>query len=1126
MNRPVSTSIGSASLLKGPNRLRILVLGTPEIIVSRIPIYLNHQKAQALLYYLAATGRQFTREHLAALLWTEASESGALHSLRSSLYHLRQGLRSSGIESVLFSEGDWLGLQSGFYECDLSEFSQLAAANDQSALVKAVSLYRGPLLQGFSMSDASAFDGWLQGEETHQARVFMEALSRLAGWAEERQEWPAAIDTLQRLWEIDPLDDAVVQRLMRACLNQGEIGLALRHYRRFEALLRQQLSLEPSADTRTLLYDALRQQRSSISTPVAAALAAPSGPVLLPLTGRERLLDQLIDISRSIQTGRGSTVLIEGEAGIGKTRLIDEFTSRLLVGQAPWRLLQGACSPFDELLSYGPFLEAFATASAGEPTDLPVELDPSLPDTRGRFSWRVLQTIRSLTHNLPLLLIIEDLQWANSSSLNLFGFLSMRLQRLPVLLVGSVQHADSIPALQRLVALGRRHGDLHLLPLTPLNQDGIISILRASSVEPASMELLAEWLYMRSTGSPFLLTEILAQLRKEGLLQVFQDGWRLDISRWWQWRRTFELPETTHDLVAWRLADLSQESRHLLDVLAVAGQPLGAAVLSSMPGFTFDHFNSLLADLSGRRLLMEMPGGRLTLPHHLLRETLLHRLSSLQQRAIHRQLAEALEAHMSWNETAALHQFALHAVAGEDIGRARRYGLTVLPELPQAYMGADTLEFVHHLHDLLAPSASPAEMVLLTHSLGSLHLSLGHLETALQWLAKCLEWARKVRDPLAQAEAHFQISEVALAAVDYRKAMGSARQGLAVIDMASSDPSAPKRLSMLVGRGQRLLGAAFAMEGRDLAAAGKHLHEAVTALRQGGNLGDLCAGLFELGNIAAQRGELQAALTFYDESARTAEAGNSHYYLALARNNYAYHSLLLGQVDQAEKVAVQGVKAAETHDLLAALLHLYSTRGEIHLYLAEWDKADESFHRGLAIAEDLGSLERKAGYHAGQALTARGRGDLTKAASLLEEALAMISEAGYWHLRTRLQLWLAETFFALGRFNESEGVLQVALQIAREHRRTLLLVQGERLQAGLLARSGDWVAAEQLFIHTFKAASGLELDLEKARVQAAWGNAALLFPSQRESALNHIKEARSTFQACRALSDLAGLPSI
>jgi hypothetical protein len=95
------------------------------------------------------------------------------------------------------------------------------------------------------------------------------------------------------------------------------------------------------------------------------------------------------------------------------------------------------------------------------------------------------------------------------------------------------------------------------------------------------------------------------------------------------------------------------------------------------------------------------------------------------------------------------------------------------------------------------------------------------------------------------------------------------------------------------------------MEGRDLAGAEEDLQKAVEIHRQIENQGDLCAVLFELGNVAAQRGDLQRALDFYGESAHVAEAGRIHYYLALARNNFAYHSLLLS-CDEAEQSVAQG----------------------------------------------------------------------------------------------------------------------------------------------------------------------------------------------------------------------------
>jgi tetratricopeptide (TPR) repeat protein len=387
-----------------------------------------------------------------------------------------------------------------------------------------------------------------------------------------------------------------------------------------------------------------------------------------------------------------------------------------------------------------------------------------------------------------------------------------------------------------------------------------------------------------------------------------------------------------------------------------------------------------------------------------------------------------------------LRRIALHAVAGEDVDRARQYGMSLLPTLPHEYTGAETVDFVHHLRDLLAPTASPDEMVLITRALGTLHQSLVHLEVASRWHQQTLGWAQKANDTAAQAEAYFEMSELALMSIDYRAARQAAEKGLEVINTSIGD--APL---VSIGRGYRLLGASLAMEGRDLAAAEDHLQKAVAVHRQIENQGDLCAVLFELGNVAAQRGELQRALDFYDESAGVAEAERIPYYLALARNNFAYHSLLLGRVDEARQSVAQGVKIAEAYDLLAALLHLYSTQGEIYLHLDQWGEAEESLHSGLALAEELGSLERQAGYRGGLALAARGKKDLDAARHLLEEALALIADQGYWHLRTRLQLWLAETLFEQTHYEEARKLLDEAMQVARSQQRTLLVEQGERL---------------------------------------------------------------------------------
>lgn len=1028
-------------------RLHIRLMGSAEISVGGVPLPLNQLKSRALLYYLAATGQPHTRDHLATLLWGESGQSEAYHSLRSSLYQVRKALQSIQADEALISDSDLLSLDSSLCTCDVIEFQSLLSLQDETSLSKAVALWRGLFLQGFSIPDASMFDDWIQTENSRLNHLCFEALRRLAGWAEEREAWTVAIGYAKQMIQVDPLSESSQQRLMNLYLKQGDVGLALRQYRQFESQLKQELGIEPSSETQTWYENALRQQGAATAIPTSSQFSMPTSNAL-PFVGRDDLIHELSSISEDVEAGHGVTVLIQGEGGIGKSRLVIEFASQLITNSQPWLILKGACSPFDDLLSHGPFIEALQNGDADDLNDLLVESNASVPDARGRFFWRVLQTIRSMSQSAPILLFIDDLQWANSSTLNLFGFLSMRLHHLPVMLVGTVQHADAIPALQRLITLGRRRHELRLLSLTPLTQKAITKLLFASNVNSSSVETLAEWLDTKSTGNPFLLSEILAQLRTEKILKAVGDGWQLDTTQWLKWRTTFSLPETTHDLVGWRLANISPEARSLLDVLAVASQPMPESVLHNLPSVWRDSFSLLVDDLSARGLILELRvNSTLALPHHLLRETLLHRLSNLRRRTLHRQLAEALEAQASSDSNIWLRQIAMHAVAGEDVNRARHYGMSLLPDLPHEYTGAETIDFVHHLHDLLVPTASPGEMVLITRALGLLHQSLGHLEAAGQWHQQTLEWAQKTNDYTSQAESYFEMSELALMSIDYRTARQTAEKGLAVISDSMGDDVSVVSL----GRGHRLLGASLAMEGRDLAVAEEHLQRSVEIHRWIENQGDLCAVLFELGNVAAQRGELQRALDFYEESARVAESERIHYYLALARNNFAYHSLLLGRVTEAEQSVAQGIKIAEAYDLLAALLHLYSTRGEIQLHLNKWDEAETSFHSGLALAEELGSLERQAGYRGGLALAARGKKDFDTARHLLEEALALIAEQGYWHLRTRLQLWLAETLFEQARYEEATKLLDEAMQVARSQHRTLLVEQGEQLHARLLA---------------------------------------------------------------------------
>jgi len=289
---------------------------------------------------------------------------------------------------------------------------------------------------------------------------------------------------------------------------------------------------------------------------------------------------------------------------------------------------------------------------------------------------------------------------------------------------------------------------------------------------------------------------------------------------------------------------------------------------------------------------------------------------------------------------------------------------------------------LHHLEDLLAPSAPAEELWRLARALGQVHQTLGQVEEATAWYERERQYAEEMGDVMAQVKAYFAAGELALVANNYDDAAQAANKGLS---LSSSLPD--EQHVSLMARGHRLLGAALAMEGSDLSTAEHHLQEAVAAHKLSDNREDLCAVLFELGNVAAQRGEIARALELYEEAAKAAEAAHVYYFQALAYNNLAYHSLLLGQLEAAQSALTRGYALAERHQMFGALLHLASTRGEILLYREEWAEAWTTFQNGLTLAEELGNLERQAGFRAGLALAARGQGRIEEAISLLEEAL-------------------------------------------------------------------------------------------------------------------------------------------
>ena len=615
--------------------MRVGVLGPLEVTTSGgVPVDVGGRQPRVLLAALvAANGRPLSAGALIEAVWGDRPPASATGSLQSYVSRLRRALDDGGPPLLYDDAGYRLDLSG--HTVDVVRFEELAAeghsqlqtgapAAARETFADALALWRGPALvelvdQGVALAQAAAL-------EERRLAVLEERIDADLALGRHRH----LVGELQQLASDHPLREGLYARLALALYRSDRQADALRVLADARTLLREELGLDPGRSLRDLEAAILAHDAALdppvLATPEAAAPAA--GGQAVPFVGRDADLAALLACYAEAPAD-ARFVVLEGDAGIGKTRLADELAARV-VGHgslAVWGR-SNECGAAPALWPWLPVLRAVLGIVPDAPAVLASEA-PLLPGQGGAVQFERFDAIAAVLEQAgttaPLVILLDDLQWCDPASLELLQFLATRAQR-GVLLIATVRtlevgrHDEVTDALG---AIARRSGSKRI-QLRGLSATATGELLDALAPDRTTPEISAR-IHERAEGNPFYAIELARILNEaEGI-----DG---------------EVPVTVRDAIRRHLYLLPEATIDVLAVAATTGRDVDIPLVASAADLDVGECLDLLEPAATHRLLVESSSpGVLRFSHALVRETLIDGLTPLRRARLHLQVADAIE---------------------------------------------------------------------------------------------------------------------------------------------------------------------------------------------------------------------------------------------------------------------------------------------------------------------------------------------------------------------------------------------------------------------------------------------------------------------------------------------------
>ena len=838
-----------------------------------------------------------------------------------------------------------------------------------------------------------------------------------------------------------------------------------------------------------------------------------SSMIMPHLVGRTSQLANLQLLVEQAKRGEGHLVLISGEAGVGKSRLVAELKTSITAQE--FLLLQGNCFPADLTYPYAPLLDLLRTLFASHPpvplaTELerlacdvypwlpelvPLQTAPSLflePEQEKRRLFAVLANFfLQLSTSSPLLLIIEDVHWSDSTSLDFLHLLARRAASHALLLLVTYRQDEMRVELSNWLAQLTRERLGETLQLTPLSRYEV-GLMLTALFDPHHTAFdmrrflhgeLLDALYTLTEGNPFFVEETLSAMVVAGDFFYAQGYWNRRL------RNAVRIPQSVQDAVQQRTRPLETAARQVLTLAAVAGRHFDFALLQQLTGYSEEQLLLVMKDLVSAQLVIEASNDRFAFRHALTRQAIYTQLLARERAGMHRRIAEtieqlppvALDAHLedlanhfyqagAWQKAtdyaqragekalqlyshrAAIDYFTWALSAAHRLSlppplaasRARGQAYETLGEFEQAQQDyVQTLSTAHTTHDHTAEWQSMMD-------LGFLWAGRDYVQ-AEAWFRQALALAQSLNNPALHARSLNRIGNWHLNGEQPQEALRYHQEALAIFQQLHDFPGIAETFDLL-GMTSYL--------GGDLIGGTAYYQQAIALFHDLQNKSGLTSSLatLVLGGPTNQTDALVSAASLAEVCQHAEDA------LRLAREighrsaeAYALFQLGLclgsqGEYGRALAIVQQSLDIAEEIEHRQWQTAAHTMLGGIYSGLLAYSQAREHFERALALAREIGSLfwtRIAIGYLASVAILLQ---DLTQAETVLRAVFTpdmpaqTMAQRLVWCASIELALAQGQPIRALESIDRllaaspvSEG--QSSLRVLKLRGETLILLQ-------------------------------------------------------------------------------------